>query len=347
MDDLSLMSPTVSGAQTLLSWCTTALIWAGLEFRADKSRSICIIKCRSMNTTPFSVPKAKDQLEPSSPIPTIHSRPVKFLGRIIDGSLSDRNSSAELANKHLAGLKTIDRSHFTGTQNLWIIQHLLIPRIQWPLLIYDVPISLAFKLEQKVSVFIRKRLHLHHSTSCESEIKFNKICGSQYNSRLRLGYTTTFKVPKNKSSKDYRRYISNHYRTIDDTYSMSKAVQLQVQGQWTRWLNYIKQDFSWATLMAMPPNLTSFCLASTFDILPSPSNLKRWRITAEAKCTLCSKDVCTTAHILGACKVSLQQGRYTFRHDTVLHKIIESLKSFILNIKQTVPISPKSSIKFV
>ena len=128
---------------------------------------------------------------------------------------------------------------------------------------------------------------------------------------------------------------------------MSKAVQLQVQGQWTRWLNYIQQDFSWATLMVMPPNLTLFSLASTFDTLPSPTNIKRWRITAEAKCTLCSKDVCITAHILGACKVSLHQGRYTFRHDTVLRKIEESLKSFILNIKQTVPISPKSSIKFV
>ena len=141
--------------------------------------------------------------------------------------------------------------------------------------------------------------------------------------------------------------MSNHHRTTDDTYAMSKAVQLQVQGQWRRWLNYIQQDFSWSTLMAMPPNLTSFCLASTFDTLPSPTNLKRWRITTEAVCTLCSKDVCTTTHILGACKVSLQQGRYTFRHDTVLRKITESLKSFILNIEQAVPISPKSSIKFV
>ena len=165
MDDLSLMTSTVSGAQTLLSRCTAALTWAGLEFRADKSRSIIIIKGRSINTTPFSVPKAKDQLEPSSSIPSIHSRPVKFLGCIIDGSLSDRNSSAELADKLLAGLKTIDRSHFSGTQKLGILQHLLIARIQWPLLIYEVPISLAFKSEQKVSVFIRKWLHLHHSTS--------------------------------------------------------------------------------------------------------------------------------------------------------------------------------------
>ena len=63
MDDLRLMSSTVSGAQTLLSRCTTALTRAGLEFRADKSRSVGIIKGRSMNT-PFSVPKAKDQPEP-------------------------------------------------------------------------------------------------------------------------------------------------------------------------------------------------------------------------------------------------------------------------------------------
>ena len=52
--------------------------------------------------------------------------------------------------------------------------------------------------------------------------------------------------------------------------------------------------------MAMLVNLNPFCLASTFDTLPSQTNLKRWRITTEAVCTLCSKDVCTTTHNLGA-----------------------------------------------
>ena len=62
---------------------------------------------------------------------------------------------------------------------------------------------------------------------------------------------------------------------------------------------------------------------------------------------LCSKDVCTTAHILGACKVSLLQQRCTLRNDTVLHQVIEALKTFILNIKGAVPVSAKSSITFV
>ena len=65
----------------------------------------------------------------------------------------------------MAGLSVIDKSHFTSTQNYWILQHLLIPRIQWPLLIYKILIVLVFKLEQNISVFIRKWLHLHHSTS--------------------------------------------------------------------------------------------------------------------------------------------------------------------------------------
>ena len=49
--------------------------------------------------------------------------------------------------------------------------------------------------------------------------------------------------------------------------------------------------------MAMLANLTFFCLASTYDTLACPTNLKRWRIATEAMCTLCSKDVHTTAHI--------------------------------------------------
>ena len=118
-----------------------------------------------MSTTPFSVSKASNQPDVSSSIHSIHSIPIKFLGRKIDGLISDRNSSAELTDKFLAGLSVIHKSHFTDTQKFSILQHLLNLRIQWTLLIYEIPISLAFRLEQKASVFIQKWLHLHHSTS--------------------------------------------------------------------------------------------------------------------------------------------------------------------------------------
>ena len=362
-----------------------------------------------MNTTPFSVSSPRELSDFTSFIPSIHSRPVKFLGRIIDGSISDRKSLHELEKKLLDGLNIIDTSHFTGSQKLWFLQHLLIPCIQWPILIYEVPISLAFKLEQKASVHIRKWLKLPKSITslsfyssalpcplpvrsltsvlksskisrhlllkysqdpsvsscvpklqaghwqveeavqaCETDPRHKSIIGHHQHSRYGLGYIKSSKIPSNKSSRDYRTFISNHHKEIDDTYAISKAVQLKVQGQWTRWVNYIQQNFSWKSLLAMPVNLSSFCISSTYDTLPSPSNLKRWKLTTEASCFLCNKDTCTTSHILGACKVALSQGRFTFRHDNVLRIIITNIRSSITNIKSTVPTSKQPiKIKFV
>ena len=307
------------------------------------------------------------------------------------------------------GLNIIDTSHFTGSQKLWFLQHLLIPRIHWPILIYEVPISLAFKLEQIPSVHIPKWLKLHKSITrlsfyssasphplpvrslssvlksskisghlllkhsqdpsvsscvpklqaghwqveeavqaCETDIRHKSITGHHQRSRHGLGYIKSSKIPSGKSSTDYRTFISNHHKEIDNTYAISKAVQLKVQGQWTRQLNYIQQNFSWKSFLAMPVNLSLFYISSSYDTLPSPSNLKRWKLTTKASCFLCNKDTCTTSHIPGACKVALSQGRFTFRHDNFLRIIITNITSSIKNIKSTVPNSKQPiKIKFV
>ena len=98
----------------------------------------------------------------------------------------------------------------------------------------------------------------------------------------------------------------------------------------------------------MPVNLSSFCISSTYDTLASPSNLKRWKLTTEASCFLCNKDTCTTSHILGAYKVALSQGRFTFCHDNGFRIIITNIRSSIKNIKSTVPTSNQPiKMKFV
>ena len=398
MDDVNLMSSSVSGAQTLLARCATALQWAGMEFRANKSRSFIIKKGKSLNSSPFCVSEPSNPTDFSLFIPSIHSMPVRFLGRIIDGSITDRKSVDELAAEKLSdGLKIIDKSPFKGTQKLWILQHLLIPRIQWPLLIYEVPMSVAMRLEQKVSTYIRKWLHLHQSTtnlcfysstspcplpinsltsilksckisghlllrdskdplgaasnpvlksgswkvkdavrSAESELAFQTIKGPPQFGRAGLGTTKSEGMPAKRTHK-YRKLVSVTSKEIDEGSNTRKALQLQLQGQWTRWENYVKNDLSWKSLLAMPANLLSFCLASTYDVLPSPSNLKRWRICTESSCFLCSKEICTTAHVLGACKVSLTQGRFTFRHDSVLSELASILSSFIKALPTTPP----------
>ena len=130
MDDMSLMSSFVAGAKYLLSPCTRALTWAGMSYSAHKSRRIVIIKGRSMKSTTFIIKKLSTPTDFSNFIPSIHSQPVKSFGCIIDGFLSHRKSISEFEKNLLSGLKIIDMSHFKGAQKLWILQHLLVPRIQ-------------------------------------------------------------------------------------------------------------------------------------------------------------------------------------------------------------------------
>ena len=165
MDDLNLMFSSFSGLQNLLQRCVKALSWAGMYFRANKSRSIVIVRGKSMNRTPFYVTEPLTPSDLTNYIPSIHSVPVKFLVRIINGSLTERNLIDELQQKLVLGLNIINKASFKGTPKFWILQHLLIPRIQWSLLIYEISISHAFFLEKKISKVIRKWLNIHSSTT--------------------------------------------------------------------------------------------------------------------------------------------------------------------------------------
>ena len=114
----------------------------------------------------------------------------------------------------------------------------------------------------------------------------------------------------------------------------AKAGQLSVEGQWTKWCRYVCMNLSWKTLLAMPQQPLSFCLSATYNTLPpSPSNLHRWCINSEASCLPCQKEVYTTAHILGACILVLQESCFTFRHDSALSVLVVALESFLSSKK--------------
>ena len=69
----------------------------------------------------------------------------------------------------------------------------------------------------------------------------------------------------------------------------------------------------------------SFILCTTSDTLPTSVNLRRWHIQCGTKCTLCGHSQSTTAHALGGCSVALSKGRFTYRHDNVLHCLATEL----------------------
>ena len=96
----------------------------------------------------------------------------------------------------------------------------------------------------------------------------------------------------------------------------------------------------------MGPDLMRFAVQSTFNTMSCPKNRVRWRESSDPSCDLCSHSPCTIPHILSDCRFSLESGRYTFRHDSVVNVMVDAIKNFI-NKKKTSPPAPSKGITFV
>ena len=96
-------------------------------------------------------------------IPSIHANLVRFLS--IDFIVSDKRSVEKFVTEVLSGLKLTDKSSHKGIHKVWILQNMLIPRLRWPLLIYEISISVVSCIEHKISSILRKWLNVHHSAT--------------------------------------------------------------------------------------------------------------------------------------------------------------------------------------
>ena len=71
----------------------------------------------------------------------------------------------------------------------------------------------------------------------------------------------------------------------------------------------------------VPQGVLKFAINAGINMLPSADNLKRWGKRVSDRCGFCG-NIQTLAHILSNCSTALDQGRFTWRHDSVLTTIV-------------------------
>ena len=114
---------------------------------------------------------------------------------------------------------------------------------------------------------------------------------------------------------------------IIEAENMTELYSFAMQGAWTNWDKGMEADLTWSTLLyGLSPSLVSFMINSIQLTMPSPDNLVRWGKTSIGDCYLCKRKTCTLLHILSDCKISLNDGRYTWRHDKVLEEIYQGVQ---------------------
>ena len=105
----------------------------------------------------------------------------------------------------------------------------------------------------------------------------------------------------------------------------SKVEKLTMQGEFAKLLIDEQENITWRSIINnVPRGVMSFALNSTTNTLPTPDNLRRWGKRVVSKCPLCS-NTGTLEHILNFCSISLNQGRFTWRHNSVLNHITKTM----------------------
>ena len=79
----------------------------------------------------------------------------------------------------------------------------------------------------------------------------------------------------------------------------------------------------------MPKNIFNFTIKYLNNSLPTQKNLRKWSLFNSSSCSFCLQQE-TLQHIVSSCKSYLDNGRYTWRHNSVLLAIAKSLSSLQL-----------------
>ncbi|KAL7877269.1 hypothetical protein SRHO_G00039140 [Serrasalmus rhombeus] len=151
MDDMTTITSTKPCTKRLLEKLQSNTSWAGMKIKPCKSRRISVVKGQITNDI-FTI---NDE-----PIPPILQRPIKSLGRWYNASLNDTEQIEQLRQDTISGLKQINNTGLPGKLKLWCFQFGLLPRLMWPITIYEVTSSHISRLERLVNAQVRRWLGL-------------------------------------------------------------------------------------------------------------------------------------------------------------------------------------------
>ena len=150
MDDMTVMTRTIQQGRWTLNDLNDIFTWARMRFKPVKSRSLVIKKGRPKKVI-FTISGVQ--------IPTVEEKPIKCLGKWYNITGSDKENVEQMVSQAEKWLQEVDKSGLPGTYKAWSYQHGILPRLTWPMFIYDIPITTIEKLERRISSYLRRWLN--------------------------------------------------------------------------------------------------------------------------------------------------------------------------------------------
>ena len=156
MDDINTTTETVPQTRYLMTELGRFLGWARMDVKASKSR-VLIIRKGKVERQPVEIQ--------GEAITSILDKPIKYLGKWFNHKLTDRDQVEEARGLVDRYLERIDRSYLPGKFKVWCMQNVMMPRIMWPLSIYDYTVTTVEKIQKMITAKIKKWLGFPRSLS--------------------------------------------------------------------------------------------------------------------------------------------------------------------------------------
>ena len=126
------------------------------------------------------------------------------------------------------------------------------------------------------------------------------------------------KLLKRKVQAGVQGQVNDFWRGKIGSYVMQGdyLALIMEEGNCIRWKSY---------LWDVPRGVLKFAMNAGLNTLPTLDNLKRWGKRVSDRCPFCGNTQ-TLFHVLSGCQVALDQGRFTWRHNSVLSNIISLIR---------------------
>ena len=121
--------------------------------------------------------------------------PVKYLGKLYTSKSKEEDQIKMIDDLVKKDLKKIDQCNLPGRYKCWIVQHMLLLIVMWPLNIYNIPESKIESLQKNITGKLKKWLKIPKSLSSN--------CFYSKTSKLRLPFTSLveeFKATKARNT---------------------------------------------------------------------------------------------------------------------------------------------------
>jgi hypothetical protein len=131
-----------------------------------------------------------------------------------------------------------------------------------------------------------------------------------------------------------RKEVLGGFREEEDDAWAARVRGYTIQRNLFALLQAESEDITWKLCMCnLSCGVLKFALNASIDTLPTFTNLKRWGKCASVNCHFFGNTVKQTLfHILVHCNYTIDQGRMTWRQDSVLKHIAGCLKSALKSL---------------